>query len=130
DAAAAIQARLREGLEWQDYFLFAPAAEGDVAPRAIEAAFEYQERAMLVTTGDALWSIARQEALLEPFPLRLVCIRQDRLLHADLVYDTSRFDRETGQRLLRGWLALVVAAAGDPDRRIDRLPMLDEEERT
>jgi amino acid adenylation domain-containing protein len=129
--AVGLQARLSAALEWQDYFLFAPSAEAEEAsPGALPFAFEYEERSEPRTAGGLTWTLARQEVHFEPFQLKLACIQEQGTLTAEIVYDAGLYDRPDVERLLQGWLALVREAALHPDRRIDRLPLLGEAERT
>ncbi|MEM9598234.1 MAG: amino acid adenylation domain-containing protein, partial [Acidobacteriota bacterium] len=51
-------------------------------------------------------------------------------LRAEVEYSTERFDRDTAERLLDGYLQVLGAAAAHPEHRITRLRLLSPEQRS
>ena len=120
---------LAQALEWQDYFLFAAKSLDEIGKfPAQDFGYTYGERSAVQAVGGSRWTIRRHEAILEPHLLHLVCSRESNLLSVKFLCDPHMFSHTTGQRLLNEWMALLQDAAINPDQRIDRLQMLDEDE--
>ena len=93
-------AAISEAQEWQEYF--EPGLTVD------QIAFEFREHSETLCSAGLTFSIFRQEAVHQPFKLRLSCNSfQDRLA-VELEYDPQILDRDSVGRLARYWERLLA----------------------
>ncbi|GAA1999248.1 amino acid adenylation domain-containing protein [Catenulispora subtropica] len=93
--------------------------------------FAWQESgtARLGLPGVAVGPLPRPEHRTAKFDLALMVADVGGRIEADLEYASALFERETAERYLDHWRTLVAAMAADPDRPLERLPLLGPEER-
>jgi amino acid adenylation domain-containing protein len=83
-----------------------------------------------LTLGDVGLSAFGSDAPAARYDLTLTCAEMGGGLGCGIDFSTDLFDPETARRMLRLFNHLVVRAAGQPDRPISELPLLDEIERS
>jgi amino acid adenylation domain-containing protein len=81
---------IEEADEWEEYF--DPAT---VPSTSDHIAFEYEERPVEFAAGSVRFAIQRQFVFLQPFKLKLSCVRAGDKLAIELHYDARAFERET-----------------------------------
>ena len=129
-------ASARDAYEWQDYFSAEDAITYAVG-RAVEKegvarfglGFEFEERPPSWQAGGALFSIDRQRCRMEPFKMKLSCVRDGPSLVAEFHYDSALFRAEDVARLAGQFQTLLEDVLNHPESVIGRLEMLSDIER-
>jgi amino acid adenylation domain-containing protein len=117
-----------EAYKWQESF--APKNVDDLSSGDGPAfAFEYQDALSPQSSSGISLRLVRSWVCWDRFKLKLVLREDDRGLRAEFVYDSSRIDRASIDRLAGHFITLVSAAAEHPEMAVSRLPLLGAEER-
>ena len=120
----AARAELSSAEEWQEYFDpndFCEASRDSVA-------FDFSEQDSAIKNAGLELLLARQEAHLGPFKLRLSCFRSADSMRAAMVYDQYFFDRETVLRYA-GYFRSFVAQITSSEVSIAEIDIVGESER-
>lgn len=120
-----VQASLREGNQWQDYFTWEEYSKRGISffPFCFEFTEQIQPDADLVT-----FNIYKEYVCVDRFKLKLYCIRQEDDLVFDLYYDANLFKAEDSQRLLSQFQQVLSSAIRNPDAAISDLEILSSSE--
>jgi len=124
----AASAAVSNAEQWQEYFdpnNFSEASRDSIA-------FDLTEQDSTIENDRLELSLARQEANLGPFKLRLSCFRSEGSIRAEFVYDTHSFDRDTVERYAGYFTRLVAQAsvsAAPAVASIEQIEILGESER-
>jgi amino acid adenylation domain-containing protein len=118
------RAALNDAEEWQEYFdpnNFSEAARDAVA-------FDFIEQDSVIENAGLKLSLARQEAHLSPFKLKISCFRLAGSIRAELFYDPHSFDRETIERYA-AYFRRLVAQTSSTALTLGKIDILSEAER-
>jgi amino acid adenylation domain-containing protein len=63
------------------------------------------------------------------FDLSVDAMERDGVLHFSFEYNTDLFDRETGERMVEHYLAMLAGYAATPDLPVSQIPLLSDAER-
>ncbi|HYP52368.1 MAG TPA: amino acid adenylation domain-containing protein, partial [Pyrinomonadaceae bacterium] len=119
---------VEETAAWQDYF----AATADGATSETDGSsvvFEVSALAPAPPAGGISFSIFKRDANVEPFKLKLSCVRAAENVFAELAYDAARVTREEAERVARSFVALVESASANPSAKVKRLNVLCDDDR-
>ena len=114
---------INEAEENQEHF--DPATTASAASEAI--AFEFEEQPATLGASSLTFSVIARYGCIQPFKLKLSCVRSGHAITAELQYDSRVFERETVERfaghfarLLSGVNATTIGAidiVGDAERQ-------------
>jgi hypothetical protein len=88
--------------------------------------FEFEEKPAQYSVADLSVSIYKQYVCIDPFKVKLSCIRQDDSLIAEFHYDSNLFQVEDIERLARYFQTLLISVAEKPEAAIGELEILSE----
>jgi amino acid adenylation domain-containing protein len=88
--------------------------------------FEFEEKPAQYSVADLSVSIYKQYVCIDPFKVKLSCIRQDDSLIAEFHYDSNLFQVEDIERLARYFQTLLASVIEKPEAAIGELEILSE----
>ena len=91
--------------------------------------FEFEEKLAQYSVADLSVSIYKQYVCIDPFKVKLSCIRWDDSLIAEFHYDSSLFQVKDVERLARYFQTLLISVAENPEAAIGELEILSKSER-
>jgi amino acid adenylation domain-containing protein/FkbM family methyltransferase len=129
DIVELVDRTVRDGREWQDYFI--PEQGGSVVGPGLglPIGFEYEERLPQRSAGGVLFSTSKQYSCYERFKLKLRCVRAGESVRAEIEYDGCVYERESIERIAEQYRQLVASAASEPDAPASRVNLLSEQHR-
>jgi amino acid adenylation domain-containing protein/non-ribosomal peptide synthase protein (TIGR01720 family) len=86
--------------------------------------FEFEEKPAQYSVADLSISIYKQYVCIDPFKVKLSCIRQDDSLITEFHYDSNLFQVEDIERLVRYFQTLLISIAENPEAAIGELEIL------
>jgi amino acid adenylation domain-containing protein len=115
---------VRDVLEWQEYFSWdqIPGSINDAS--LLPAIFEFDEQPARYSAANVTFAIQRQLICAERFKVKLLGVRRDKLLSAELQYDANLFSAEEMECLAGRFRTLLASAAGNPEVSVDELEIL------
>lgn len=126
--ARPVEADLAEAVEWGEYFIC--ERHESTSDRAyFPFVFERDDRWLPVVADGVRFSLDSQDALTEPFDLKLVTVRRGNRIDAVFQYDPGVFDEQTAARLADQLRTLLHGAAEAPHWQVGRLEVLGAQER-
>lgn len=122
---------MSEVKEWEAYYDGSGQASSSELEAAIGAVgYEYQQRepAQYEALG-VRFSIELQHSRIQPFKLKLNCVRAGESLWAEIEYDGRAYERASVERLAGYYQQLLANAIAQPEAQLGRLPFLTEHQR-
>lgn len=120
-----VTAAVAEAGNWQESFAW---SQLDPAP-PLPVAFDYAELPAPQTYGGVRFTVTRQEACPEYFPIRLSARARAGSLTLEFHYDPARFEHDTLERWRDHFITLLTAAVEHPETPVARLPLLTNAQR-
>ena len=129
DVIAATRSNVEELFEWQEFFSWDAATDGEARRPTFDVSFDFEDRSTSIEApAGQNWTVASRYARYEPSQLSLLCVQSDDKLAAELHFDSSVYNRADIQRLAEHFSALVDGA-NSPDRALSELRLLSEDQR-
>ena len=126
--ASQIDALVREGRQWQEYFLAENAGDGADAG-GFPLHFAFHERSAPLSVGGVQWTIEEQAGCSAPFELKLRATVAQASLLLNFEYDANRFDLKEVEELADRLVILAKRAVESPDAEVDTLESFEQTER-
>jgi len=128
DVLKQIDASTNEAFKWQEAFTWeqVSATEQNLSSLFFPYTFEFRELLAPYSVADLSFSISKHYVCIEPFKLKLTCIRQDSGLVTEFHYDSNLFQGEDIERLARYFQTLLASAIEKPEAAISELEILSE----
>ncbi|MEK6283065.1 MAG: amino acid adenylation domain-containing protein [Acidobacteriota bacterium] len=127
-----VDAEMREVDRWQDYFAWEQLGAGSDGDEIsyFSFAFEFAKANEAMRVDGLRFTMVSQQVVFDRFDIKLTCEQQpDHSLRAELAYDAGLYEQTDIDRLV-GWLQrLIESTMCNPHAAVDRLEILDEEER-
>jgi amino acid adenylation domain-containing protein len=108
--------------EWQDYFIGEQLA-------FFPFGFEFEQWQKECFAGGVSFSIYQKFTCIEPFKVKLICIRDRNSIKVSFYYDQNCYGAETIARLVGEFETLLAGAIENPENAIAQLEILSESER-
>ncbi|MEQ9672404.1 amino acid adenylation domain-containing protein [Coleofasciculus sp. G2-EDA-02] len=118
--------------KWQEAFNWEQVAgvtEQNLGYCFFPYSFEFREQYGQYTGADVSFSINQQYACIEPFKVKLSCLKRNDNLVTELHYDANLFHREEIERLARYFQTLLTNVIAKPDVTIGKLDILSPSDR-
>ena len=132
DVLKEIDESINDAFKWQESFTWEQItgeSEKEVNSSFFPFCFEFEEQPKRYSATGISFSIYKQYVCLEPFKVKLSCIRQDNSVIAEFHYDSKLFQVEDVERLARYFQTLLISVAGKPEAAIGELEILSESDR-
>jgi amino acid adenylation domain-containing protein len=129
DVLKEIDESINDAWKWQEAFTWEQVAgenEKEVNSSFFPFCFEFDEQPKRYSATGVLFSLYKQYVCLEPFKVKLSCIRQDNSVIAEFHYDSTLFQVEDVERLARYFQTLLISVAEKPEAAIGELEILSE----
>ncbi|MBD2013423.1 amino acid adenylation domain-containing protein [Microcoleus sp. FACHB-53] len=129
DVLKQIDESINDAFKWQESFTWEqiPAEnEKDLNSSFFPFCFEFDEQPKRYSATGVSFSIYKQYVCVEPFKVKLSCIRQDNSVIAEFHYDSTLFQVEDVERLARYFQTLLISVAEKPEAAIGELEILSE----
>jgi amino acid adenylation domain-containing protein len=127
-----VAAQRRDAFTWQEYFTWPPATElpGDT-PRSdfFPISFEYLREGSTYSSAGLTFYLTRHYSCLEPFTIKLSCVRRAAMLDTEFHYDSARFSAADLKRVGGQFHTLLVNALANPEAALSELEILSAGER-
>ncbi len=124
-----VELTLNEMHDWQEYFSWEAILGSEKNSSFLPVGFEFQEEPENYGTSGVSFSLTRQDACVEPFKLKLSCLRRGNSLIAELHWDSALFDTEDIKRLSEQFQALLKSAVNNPETAISQVEILSDRAR-
>jgi amino acid adenylation domain-containing protein/non-ribosomal peptide synthase protein (TIGR01720 family) len=115
--------------EWQDYADWEEGGRYSRDSSFAAAAFEFEVWPDEPRTGKGTVSLLERHVPLEPFRIKLDCLRRGDRLSADIRWDTAVLTQPSAEMIARHLVALLRTAVTDPQKTIGDLDLLGPEDR-
>ncbi|WP_017653101.1 non-ribosomal peptide synthetase [Fortiea contorta] len=118
--------------QWEEYFnweQFAQFTGSKLDSCLLAFSFDFHQQAATYSAGEVSFSIEQDYACIEPFKLKLECVRAAEFVTAKLHYDVNCFCAEDIQRLARHLQTLIASAIALPSTKINQLEILSDRDR-
>jgi amino acid adenylation domain-containing protein len=129
DVLKEIDESINDAWKWQEAFTWEQVAgenEKEVNSSFFPFCFEFDEQPKRYSATGVSFSIYKQYVCLEPFKVKLSCIRQDNSVIAEFHYDSNLFQVEDVERLSRYFQTLLSNVIEKPEAAIGELEILSE----
>ncbi len=103
--------------KWEEYFTwekFAELTDSEVDSCWLPFSFDFRQQSATYSAREVSFSIYKNYTCIEPFKLKLECVRTTECVVAKLHYDSNRFCAEDIQRLARHLQTLIESALTQP----------------
>ncbi|MCT7952162.1 amino acid adenylation domain-containing protein [Ancylothrix sp. C2] len=124
-----VDTNLNEMHNWQEYFSWEEILPKDQNNSFFPVCFEWQKQPETYSNSGVSFSLIQQNSCLEPFKLKLSCLRRDNSLIAEFHYDSALFDAEDIKRLSEHFQALLESAVKNTQADINHLEILSDSAR-
>lgn len=124
-----VELNLNEMYNWQEYFSWEEILENEKSSSFWPVCFEFQGEPKNYDNSDVSFSLVRQDACLQPFKLKLSCLRLCNSLSAEFHYDSALFGAADIKRLSQHFQALLESAVKNPQIPISQLEILSDRDR-
>ena len=124
-----VELNLNEMYNWQEYFSWEEILENEKTSSFFPVCFEFQGEPENYGNSGVSFSLVRQDACLEPFKLKLSCLRPCNSLSAEFHYDSALFGAEDIKRLSEHFQALLESTVKNPEVAIGQLNILSDRAR-
>jgi amino acid adenylation domain-containing protein len=119
-----VEASIRDATEWQEFFNPETRDEMEASGETMPVAFEYQQWPPAQRVGGLAFSLHRQETHEGRFGAKLLCVRRDRRLRAELHYDENTYGVAAIANVADYFRTLLDAAIDDTEGKIGTLRIL------
>lgn len=124
-----VELNLNEMYNWQEYFTWEDILENEKSSSFWPVCFEFQGEPKNYDNSDVSFSLVRQDACLEPFKLKLSCLRLCNSLSAEFHYDSALFGAADIKRLSEHFQALLKSTVKNPEVAISQVDILSDRDR-
>ena len=124
-----VELNLNEMYNWQEYFSWEESLENEKSSSFLPICFEFQAEPKNDDHSDVSFSLIRQDACLEPFKLKLSCLRLCNSLSAEFHYDSALFAAADIKRLSEHFQALLESIVKNPEVAISQVDILSDRDR-
>ncbi|MEG5160083.1 amino acid adenylation domain-containing protein [Microcoleus sp. AT3-A2] len=124
-----VELNLNEMYNWQEYFSREEILENEKSSSFWPVCFEFQAEPKNYDNSDVSFSLVRQDACLEPFKLKLSCLRLCNSLSAEFHYDSDLFGAADIKRLSEHFQALLESTVKNPEVAISQVDILSDRDR-
>ncbi|MEG3918368.1 amino acid adenylation domain-containing protein [Microcoleus sp. T3_A4] len=124
-----VELNLNEMSNWQEYFSWEEILENEKSSSFWPVCFEFQAEPKNYGNSDVSFSLVRQDACLEPFKLKLSCLRLCNSLSAEFHYDSALFGAADIKRLSQHFQALLESTVKNPEVAISQVDILSDRDR-
>jgi amino acid adenylation domain-containing protein len=124
-----VELNLNEMSNWQEYFSWEEILENEKSSSFWPVCFEFQAEPKNYGNSDVSFSLVRQDACLEPFKLKLSCLRLCNSLSAEFHYDSALFAAADIKRLSEHFQALLENTVKNPEVAISQVDILSDRDR-
>ena len=118
--------------KWQEAFNWEQVAgvtEHNLGSCFFPYSFEFREQPGEYTVADVSFSIDQQYACIEPFKVKLSCLKRHDTLVTEFHYDANLFQHQEIERLARYFQTLLTRVIEKPDVTIGKLEILSQSDR-
>ncbi|MGB7926381.1 MAG: amino acid adenylation domain-containing protein, partial [Pyrinomonadaceae bacterium] len=133
DLLESLREGVDEALEWQDYFsweqLEEAAGSGPGLPAYAQFNFDYEEQPEKYRADGLTMTVQRQHVCVEPFSVRLSCVKRGQTLLTEFHYDAGRLAADYIERLAANFQTLLESVSLHPETALGQLPILSDGER-
>ena len=124
-----VELNLNEMYNWQEYFSWEEILENEKSSSFWPVCFEFQAEPKNYDNSDLSFSLVRQDACLEPFKLKLSCLRLCNSISAEFHYDSALFGAADIKRLSEHFQALLESTVKNPEVAISQVDILSDRDR-
>jgi amino acid adenylation domain-containing protein len=124
-----VELNLNEMYNWQEYFSWEEILENEKSSSFWPVCFEFQKEPENYGNSGVSFSIVRQDACLEPFKLKLSCLRLCNSLSAEFHYDSALFGAADIKRLSEHFQTLLESIVKNPEVAIGQVDILGDRDR-
>ncbi|MEG5139392.1 MULTISPECIES: non-ribosomal peptide synthetase [unclassified Microcoleus] len=124
-----VELNLNEMYNWQEYFSWEEILENEKSSSFWPVCFEFQGEPKNSDNLDVSFSLVRQDACLEPFKLKLSCLRLCNSISAEFHYDSALFAAADIKRLSEHFQALLESIVKNPEVAISQVDILSDRDR-
>jgi amino acid adenylation domain-containing protein len=124
-----VELNLNEMYNWQEYFSWEEILENEKSRSFWPVCFEFQAEPKNYDNSDVSFSLVRQDACLEPFKLKLSCLRLCNSISAEFHYDSALFAAADIKRLSEHFQALLESTVKNPEVAISQVDILSDRDR-
>ncbi|WP_333416643.1 amino acid adenylation domain-containing protein [Microcoleus sp. MOSTC5] len=124
-----VELNLNEMYNWQEYFSWEESLENEKSSSFWPVCFEFQEEPKNYDNSDVSFSLVRQDACLQPFKLKLSCLRLCNSLSAEFHYDSALFAAADIKRLSEHFQAILESTVKNPEVAISQVDILSDRDR-
>ena len=132
DLLTQVAAQRRDAFTWQEYFTWPSATElpGETQQSAFfPISFEYLRDGSRYSSAGLTFHLTRYYTCLEPFTIKLSCVRRGAALDTEFHYDSARFSEADLKRVGGQFHTLLANALDDPEAALSELEILSAGER-
>ncbi|MBD1812960.1 non-ribosomal peptide synthetase [Microcoleus vaginatus DQ-U2] len=124
-----VELNLNEMYNWQEYFSWEEILGNEKSSSFWPVCFDFQAEPKNYGNSDVSFSLVRQDACLEPFKLKLSCLRLCNSLSAEFHYDSALFAAADIKRLSEHFQALLESIVKNPEIAISQVDILSDRDR-
>ncbi|MEG4530219.1 amino acid adenylation domain-containing protein [Microcoleus sp. D2_18a_D3] len=124
-----VELNLNEMYNWQEYFSWEEILENEKSSSFWPVCFDFQAEHKDYGNSGVSFSLVRQDACLEPFKLKLSCLRLCNSISAEFHYDSALFAAADIKRLSEHFQALLESTVKNPEVAISQLDILSDRDR-
>ncbi|MEG4966398.1 amino acid adenylation domain-containing protein [Microcoleus sp. B6-A1] len=124
-----VELNLNEMYNWQEYFSWEEILENEKSSSFWPVCFEFQAEPKNYGNSGVSFSLVRQDACLEPFKLKLSCLRLCNSISAEFHYDSALFAAADIKRLSEHFQALLESIVKNPEVAISQVDILSDRDR-
>jgi len=124
-----VELNLNEMYNWQEYFSWEEILENEKSSSFWPVCFDFQAEPKNYGNSGVSFSLVRQDACLEPFKLKLSCLRLCNSISAEFHYDSALFAAADIKRLSEHFQALLESIVKKPEVAISQVDILSDRDR-
>ncbi|MEG4072289.1 amino acid adenylation domain-containing protein [Microcoleus sp. Pol14C2] len=124
-----VELNLHEMYNWQEYFSWEEILENEKSSSFWPVCFDFQAEPKNYGNSDVSFSLVRQDACLEPFKLKLSCLRLCNSISAEFHYDSALFAAADIKHLSQHFQALLESTVKNPEVAISQVDILSDRDR-
>jgi len=124
-----VELNLNEMYNWQEYFSWEEILENEKSSSFWPVCFDFQAEPKNYGNSGVSFSLVRQDACLEPFKLKLSCLRLCNSISAEFHYDSALFAAADIKRLSEHFQALLESTVKNPEVAISQVDILSDRDR-
>ena len=124
-----VELNLNEMSNWQEYFSWEEILENEKSSSFWPVCFDFQAEPKNYGNSGVSFSLVRQDACLEPFKLKLSCLRLCNSISAEFHYDSALFAAADIKRLSEHFQALLESTVKNPEVAISQVDILSDRDR-